>query len=84
MRRASVQRQRTIREWRDRLPSDESLEPARFRKGRSARGCPHRCVHCRVRKQFPTIQEKRVLLNFAEWLEVEYPKMHRRRVRYLL
>ena len=25
---------------------------------------------------------RNVLLNFAEWLQAEYPKMHRRRVRY--
>lgn len=83
MRRASNERQWTIREWRNRLPSDESLEPGRFRKGRTARGCPHRCVHCRVQKQLPTIQEKRVLLNFAEWLHAKHPKMHRRRMRDL-
>lgn len=83
MRRASIERPRTIREWRNRSPSDESLEPGRFRKGRTARGCPHRCVHCRVRKQLPTIQEKRALLNFTEWLHAEYPKMRRRRMRDL-
>ena len=44
---------------------------------------PHRCVHCRVRKQLPASQEKRVLLNFAEWLHAKHPKMHRRRMRDL-
>ena len=83
MRRASLERQRTLREWRNRLRADETLEPGRFRKGRTARGCPHRCVHCRVRKEFPTIQEQRGLLNFAEWVQAAYPKMHRRRIRSL-
>jgi hypothetical protein len=78
MRRASLERQRTLREWRKRLLVDETLEPGRFRKGRSARGCPKRCVHCRIRKQSPTIQEQRGLLNFADWLQAEYPKMHKR------
>ena len=80
MRRATIERQRTLREWRNRLPSDESLEPGRFRKGRTARGCPHRCVYCRVKKQVPTLQEKRTLLNLADWVQAEYPKMGRRRI----
>jgi len=68
MRRAYLERRRTLGEWRERLPVDEDLQPGRFRKGRTARGCPHRCTHCRDKKRLPSVQRKRVELNFAEWL----------------
>jgi hypothetical protein len=68
MRRASLDRQRTIREWRSRLEMDDALEPGRFRKGRTARGCPRRCTHCRAKKLEPTLQTVRSDLSFREWL----------------
>lgn len=69
VKRAFVERRRTVGEWRRRLPQDFDLAPGRFRKGRQARGCPGRCPHCRGIKLRPKIQTRRAELAFEEWLE---------------
>ena len=68
MRRASQDRRRTLREWKARLPVDDALEPGRFRKGRTARGCSRRCAHCAAKKSRPTLQQERAGLALEEWL----------------
>ena len=70
MRRASIERQRTVREWRNRLEMDATLEPGRFRKGRTARGCPHFCGHCKAQKAAPTLHEIRSRISLAEEIEL--------------
>jgi hypothetical protein len=66
MRRAAIERLRTIREWRQRPPMDAALEPSRFRKGRTALGCPRRCEHCRALQSEPSRQERRARLSHRE------------------
>ena len=68
MRRAAIERHRTLSEWRQRNELDEGLSPGCFRKGRTARGCPRRCAHCQARRQQPTRQGLRSRLTFSEWL----------------
>jgi hypothetical protein len=68
MRRAYLDRQVTLGEWRKRRPRDTDLAPGYFRKGRRGRGCPRYCVYCRLRKSLPTQQELRADLAFSEWL----------------
>ncbi len=68
MRRTANERQCTLREWRMRFEMDASLEPGRFRKGRTAQGCPRRCAHCRAIKLQPTRQERLSEIAEAEWL----------------
>jgi len=58
MKRAALERSRTLREWRRRLPMDADLEPGRFRKRRTVHGCPGRCSHCRALKTTPARQQR--------------------------
>jgi len=60
-----------MREWRGRQEMDETLEAGRFRKGRTALGCPHKCESCRGRKIKPARQTKLSILRFREWLHAD-------------
>jgi hypothetical protein len=73
MRRASIERPRTEREWKSRQSLDEALEPGRFRKGRTASGCPRKCGHCRAIKDRPKLRTILADLKLREWLESEWP-----------
>jgi radical SAM superfamily enzyme YgiQ (UPF0313 family) len=66
MQRAALERQRTLNEWRRRLKIDADLPPGRFRKGRTARGCPHRCAHCAALREKPS---RRYQLAQIAWRE---------------
>jgi hypothetical protein len=70
MYRARLDRRHTLREWQRRQEFDEALEPGRFRKGRTAMGCPRKCEHCRAIKTKPTRQLKLSEARFSEWLKV--------------
>ena len=69
MRRASLERPRTVREWKSRQWMDEELEPGCFRKGRTALGCPRFCIHCRAIKDKPKRQTILSDLRMREWLK---------------
>ncbi len=66
MRRASLERSRTMREWQARSDLDFSLEAGHYRKGRRASGCPRVCVYCRTKKLTPSRQELRAQIAFDE------------------
>jgi len=68
MRRASEEREFVFREWRKRSMMDAALEPGRFRKGRTACGCPRRCEHCRAKKLHPKLQTRLAQLALREWM----------------
>ncbi len=67
MQRASLERDRTLREWQRRFEMDRALSPGFFRKGRRARGCHRACAHCRDRKGRPTRQDIRTAIAMEEW-----------------
>jgi hypothetical protein len=79
MRRAAIERPRTLRVWKaHRLFVHEGRptaclcdeQPGRFRKGQRVGGCPlYRCSHCRGHKlyQMPTLRDYRAALSYREW-----------------
>ncbi len=70
MRRASIERLRTVHEWQHRSEMDVSLEPGRFRKGRRAGACARYCMHCRGIKSIPTRQEIIAEFKLAEGIKL--------------
>jgi hypothetical protein len=68
MKRAAIERPRTVSEWKARHAEDELLEPGHFRKGQTAKGCPRRCYHCRAKKLRPPRKQVKADLVFREWL----------------
>ena len=92
MRRASLERPRTLRVWRahkriihNDLPTNCICDdqPGRFRKGQRVGDCGHpRCYSCHSGKLFglPTAQLHRADLSLHEWLsELGLPSQRRRR-----
>lgn len=81
MRRAAVERQRTVRVWRQHLSyihkSQPTLcicdqQPGRFRKGQRMAGCSQaHCYLCHGDKLMkrPTFQQWRSDISFNEWKE---------------
>jgi hypothetical protein len=69
MKRAAIERPRTVCEWKVRQFEDEFFEPGYFRKGRTARGCPRWCYHCRAKKRKPPRKLVEADWTFHEWLE---------------
>ncbi len=79
MRRASLERRRTLRVWRahnriihENLPTHCPCDkqPGRFRKGQRVAGCPNpRCWLCKRHKRTsePTIHEYRAAVSHLEW-----------------
>ena len=68
MRRAAIERSQTIREWKARHWHDEQLEPGRYRKGHTAKGCHRWCSFCRAKKLKPTRKLLRSDVALREWL----------------